>query len=106
MQKGGAIYIIGNTKPVLYVGVTSNLIRRIYEHRNGLVHGFTKKYNIHRLLYFELYESIEDAIRREKQIKKWHRDWKINLISSVNPEQRDLYPDLLKQIPDAETSSA
>ena len=74
----------------LYIGVTSNLQRRIWEHKNKAVDGFTKKYNVDRLVYYELTDSIETAINREKQLKRWHRDGKINLIKEMNPEFRDL----------------
>ena len=74
----------------LYIGVTSNLQKRVWEHKNKVVDGFTKKYNINRLVYYELTDSIETAINREKQLKRWHREWKINLIKEMNPEFRDL----------------
>jgi len=95
MQKGGSIYIIGNDRPTLYIGVTSDLRKRIYEHKNNIVEGFTKEYDLHKLLYFEVYDDIESAIIREKQLKKWHREWKLNLIKEFNPEFRDLYEDIL-----------
>ena len=74
----------------LYIGVTSNLQKRVWEHKNKVVVGFTEKYNINKLVYYELTDSIETAINREKQLKRWHRDWKINLIKEMNPEFRDL----------------
>jgi len=80
---------IGGT---LYVGVTNNLIRRIYEHRQGLVDGFTKRYGVHRLVYFEQFDDIEQAILREKRLKNWKRAWKIQLIEENNPNWDDLYP--------------
>jgi putative endonuclease len=80
---------IGGT---LYVGVTSNLIRRVYEHRQGLVEGFTKQYGVHRLVYFEQFDDIEQAILREKRLKKWNRAWKVQLIEENNPNWDDLYP--------------
>jgi len=80
---------------VLYVGVTNNLLRRIYEHKNGLVEGFTKKYNVKMLVYFEVHNDIHQAITREKRLKGWNRQWKINLIEQDNPEWKDLYNDLL-----------
>lgn len=79
----------------LYIGVTSDLVRRIYEHKNDLVEGFTQKYAVHDLVYFEVTESVESAITREKQLKKWNRAWKVNLIEKSNPDWKDLYPDLL-----------
>lgn len=80
-----------NNSKTLYIGVTSDLKRRIYEHKNKLIDGFTKKYNLTKLVYFETFNSIEDAIHREKQLKNWHRQWKINLIESMNKEWKDLY---------------
>ena len=94
--KKGYVYILTNkTNKVLYVGVTSNLIKRIYEHKNKLVPGFTEKYNVNKLVYYEIYDNIEDAITREKQIKAGNRNKKIQLVSSMNPEWKDLYDDLL-----------
>jgi putative endonuclease len=74
----------------LYVGVTTDLARRVYEHQNGLVAGFTKKYGVHRLVYAEEHFNVEDAIRREKALKKWSRDWKLELIEKENPQWSDL----------------
>ena len=89
------VYILANQRNgTLYVGVTSDLMKRVYEHKNNLVSGFTQKYNIHRLVYFETTDDIHSAIRREKQIKKWNRNWKIELIEKNNPDWRDLYFDL------------
>ena len=89
------IYILANKRNgTLYIGVTSNLIKRIYEHKNNIIEGFTKKYNIHKLVYCETTDDIESAIRREKQIKKWNRKWKLELIGKNNPEWRDLYFEL------------
>ena len=86
------IYILANKRNgTLYIGVTSNLIKRVYEHKKNLADGFTKKYNIHKLAYYEITNDIESAIRREKQLKKWNRKWKINLIEKNNPEWIDLY---------------
>ncbi len=91
------IYILASKNDgILYIGVTSNLIRRVYEHRNDLVAGFTNKYHIHNLVYFETSEDIESAIAREKQLKKWNRAWKIALIEKANPGWRDLYIDLTR----------
>ena len=90
------IYILTSKKNgTLYIGVTSDLVKRVYEHKNDLVEGFTQKYTIHNLVYFEATESIESAIMREKQLKKWNRAWKINLIEKSNPAWKDLYPDLI-----------
>jgi len=90
------VYILASKKDgTLYIGVTSDLVKRIYEHKNDLVEGFTKKYTIHDLVYLEATESVESAIVREKQLKKWNRAWKIRLIEKTNPGWRDLYPDLI-----------
>jgi putative endonuclease len=90
------IYILASKKNgTLYVGVTSDLIKRIYEHKNDLVEGFTRKYSIHNLVYFETTESIESSIMREKQLKKWNRAWKMNLIEKSNPDWNDLYVGLI-----------
>ena len=79
----------------LYVGVTNDLIRRVYEHREGLADGFTKRYGVKSLVWFESTDSIEAAITREKQLKNWKREWKLALIQRENPQWRDLYPELL-----------
>ena len=91
MKKTCAVYIMTNySQSSLYIGVTSNLQKRVWEHKNKVVAGFTQKYNINRLVYYELTDSIETAINREKQLKRWHREWKINLIKEMNPDFRDL----------------
>ncbi len=80
------IYILASKRNgTLYIGVTNDLIRRIYEHKNDLIKGFTQKYQVHNLVYYEQTESIETAITREKQLKKWRREWKITLIENMNP---------------------
>ena len=84
------VYILTNKSRTLYTGITNDLNRRLYEHKNKLIEGFTKKYNISILVYFELFNNPDDAIRREKQIKGWLRKKKINLIESTNPEWKDL----------------
>jgi putative endonuclease len=85
------VYILTNkTNNVLYIGVTNELIKRIYEHKNKLVEGFTKKYNVEKLIYYESTNNAYEAIKREKQLKNWHRDWKMNLINKFNPKWRDL----------------
>ena len=92
MNKICAVYILTNTNnTTFYIGVTSNLPKRIWEHKNKFVDGFTKKYNVDKLVYYELTENIETAINREKQLKNWHRDWKIKLIKKINPNFDDLY---------------
>ena len=92
-MKNYYVYIMTNNSRILYVGVTDDLNRRLYEHTNNLIDGFTKKYNLTKLVYFETFNQIEDAIRREKQLKNWHRQWKINLIESVNKEWKDVSQD-------------
>ena len=98
------IYILSNKSKTLYIGVTNNLIRRLYEHKSKLINGFTKKYNLTKLVYYEVFNNINDAIKREKQLKNWHRQWKINLIESVNKDWKDLSKEFGME--DAETSSA
>ena len=89
---GGYVYFMTNRRDgTLYVGVTSNLVRRCYEHRNGFVDGFTKQYGLKSLVYFETYDDIRLAIQREKTIKHWPRAWKVRLIHGFNPEWADLY---------------
>jgi putative endonuclease len=80
----------------LYIGVTNDLIRRIYEHKNKVAEGFTRKYDVDRLVYFEAFDDIENAIRREKRLKKWNRAWKIRLIEETNPNWADLYPSIAR----------
>jgi len=85
------VYILTNkSNRVLYIGVTNDLERRMYEHRNKMVDGFTKRYNLTKLVYFEETSDVRSAIEREKQLKNWHRDWKINLINQFNPNWNDL----------------
>ena len=89
------IYMLTNKNhTVLYIGVTSNILKRIYAHKNHLFPGFTKKYNVDKLIYYEKFYAIVDAIQREKQLKKWNRAWKIRLINKVNPTWRDLYNEI------------
>ncbi|OGL72777.1 hypothetical protein A3F28_01890 [Candidatus Uhrbacteria bacterium RIFCSPHIGHO2_12_FULL_57_11] len=89
------VYILAS-KPngTLYIGVTSDLIRRVYEHKTGAVPGFTKQYGVHRLVYYEMTSDVHTAIEREKQLKKWNRAWKIDLIERTNLDWRDLSDDL------------
>src|SRR3990167_4927516 len=90
------VYILTNEiNTVLYIGVTDNLIKRIYQHKMKVVSGFTSKYNVNKLVYYEIYEDIIEAIKREKQLKNWHREWKINLIKRNNPDFNDLHDSLL-----------
>lgn len=95
-----------NKSKTLYIGVTNNLERRVYEHKEKLLEGFTKKYNITKLVYFETTPDVNSAIRREKQLKNWHREWKINLIESVNKNWNDLSGSWVDNNKDAETCSA
>ena len=91
LNKNYFVYILTNKiNTVFYIGVTDDLKRRLYEHKNELIDGFTKKYKLKKLVYFEEYQDINEAIKREKQLKNWHRDWKINLIKSKNPIFKDL----------------
>jgi putative endonuclease len=91
-----AVYILASQRNgTLYTGVTSDLVKRIWEHKNEQVEGFTKRYGVHRLVYFELHTDMLAAITREKQIKKWNRAWKIKLIEMVNPEWRDLWSEIV-----------
>ena len=88
------IYILTNHKNgTLYIGMSNDLERRVFEHKNKLIKGFTKKYGLNRLVYFEIYQYVNDAILREKRIKKWKRQWKIELIEEENPEWDDLARD-------------
>lgn len=91
------VYILAN-KPggTLYVGVTNDLIRRVFEHREGLVQGFTRRYGIKKLVYFEQHDTAIGAIQREKNIKHWSREWKIDLVISINPDWRDLYDEIVQ----------
>ncbi len=90
------VYILASKRNgTLYIGVTNDLIRRIYEHKNDMTEGFTKRYRIHRLVYYEEFNNVNDAITREKRMKKWKRSWKIELIKSVNSKWQDLYGELL-----------
>jgi putative endonuclease len=90
-----AVYIMASaTGGTLYVGVTSNLIARTHQHREGLLPGFTSRHGVKTLVWFELHDTAEAAITREKRLKQWRRDWKIRLIEQFNPDWRDLYPAL------------
>ena len=89
------VYILANRyNTVLYVGVTNNLVRRIYEHKQNMVEGFSKKYHLHKLVYYEQIQDIGRAIEREKQLKTWHRDWKKRLVETINKDWNDLYKDV------------
>ena len=91
-EKQYYVYILASGKHgTLYIGVTNDLLRRVWEHREGAVEGFTKKHKVHKLVWFEVHQEITEAILREKRLKHWNRDWKINLIEESNPEWVDLY---------------
>ena len=94
--KQPCVYILASQRNgTLYTGVTSDLIKRVWEHKNSCVEGFTQKYGVHQLVYFEFHEDMVSAITREKQIKKWNRSWKLRLIEEQNPSWKDLYEGLL-----------
>ena len=99
MTKTYYVYILASKRNgTLYIGVTNDLERRLYEHKNNLIEGFTNKYNVHHLVYYEDVNDIQSALQREKQLKRWTRKWKIELIEKVNPEWLDLAEDfILKQ---------
>jgi putative endonuclease len=95
-MKQPCVYILASRRNgTLYVGVTSNLVQRVWQHKNDLVEGFTKKYVVHTLVWFEVCETMESAIAREKTIKGWQRKWKLDLIEEANPAWRDLYGDVV-----------
>jgi len=92
MNKQPAVYILASRKNgTLYVGVTSELVKRVWEHKSDLVEGFTKRYGVHQLVWYELHESMDKAIEREKRLKEWKRKWKLKLIENSNPAWKDLY---------------
>lgn len=108
VMKAGYVYIMSNEyRTTFYVGVTSSLTRRIEEHRFAVGSRFTSKYRLKDLMYYETLESMTEAVAREKQLKRWHRDWKLNLIRSANPDLKDLSGEVIEIFGgDAETSSA
>ena len=96
MPKHPCIYILASKRNgTLYIGVTSNLIARVWQHRKHLVDGFSAKYDVTHLVWYEQHETMESAILREKRLKKWRRSWKVELVESVNPSWRDLWPDIV-----------
>ena len=96
MTKQPAVYILASKRNgTLYIGVTSDLLKRVYQHRNNEVAGFTSRYKVHKLVYYELHGDMSEAIRREKQLKAWKRRWKIELIERQNPEWRDLWFEII-----------
>ena len=96
-EKQFFVYILASRKHgTLYIGVTNDLLRRVHEHREGLLPGFTRRYGVKHLVYYETFQDIRDAIHREKVLKEWRRDWKISLIEQSNPEWVDLYHGLIR----------
>jgi len=92
MDKYPAVYIMASKRNgTLYIGVTSNLVKRVWEHKNDMVAGFTKRYGVHQLVWYEIHENMESALTREKRLKDWKRKWKVELIESKNPTWQDLY---------------
>ena len=90
------VYILASRRNgTLYIGVTSDIARRVWEHRSDLVQGFTKRYGVHTLVWYEVHESVESATEREKRLKEWKRAWKLRLIEEINPTWRDLYKEVL-----------
>lgn len=95
MNKKGYVYILASQRNgTLYIGVTSDLIRRIWEHKEGVIEGFSKQYGLKMLVWYEVHEDIAEAIKREKALKKWNRKWKLRVIEESNPDWRDLYTEL------------
>jgi putative endonuclease len=96
VERQPAVYILTNKRNgTLYIGVTSDLANRIWEHKNNMVDGFTKKYNLHRLVWYELHDDMESAIIHEKRLKEYKRSWKLKLIESMNPDWQDLYDSIV-----------
>nr|WP_294169158.1 GIY-YIG nuclease family protein [uncultured Sphingomonas sp.] len=97
MSKSGFVYIMASARNgTIYIGSTSNLVQRAYQHRNGLIEGFTKEHGCKLLAWFEVHEDLEEARRRELQMKKWKRLWKLSTIEIMNPDWQDLYPTLFR----------
>ena len=96
MLRQPCVYILASCRNgTLYVGVTSDLVKRVWEHKSDIVEGFTERYSVHILVWFEQHDTMESAISREKAIKEWKRRWKLELIERQNPEWRDLYPEIV-----------
>jgi putative endonuclease len=96
VERQPAVYILTNKRNgTLYIGVTSDLANRIWKHKNNMVEGFTKKYNLHRLVWYELHDDMESAIIHEKRLKEYKRSWKLKLIESMNPDWQDLYDSIV-----------
>ena len=96
MERQPSVYILASKRNgTLYTGVTSNLLKRVWEHKNNVTEGFTQKHGVHSLVWYEVHDTMDTAIQREKAIKNWNRAWKIKVIEEMNPQWRDLYSDLL-----------
>lgn len=96
MKRQPTVYILANNQNgTLYIGVTSDLVKRVWEHKNDLIEGFTRKYGVHQLVYYEMHTDMLTAITREKQLKKWNRAWKLELIEEKNPQWKDLWGEIL-----------
>ena len=92
MNKQPAVYMLASKRNgTLYIGVTSDLVKRIWQHKNNMVEGFTERYGVHQLVWYELHENMQSALEREKRMKGWKRKWKLELIESANPNWKDLY---------------
>jgi putative endonuclease len=101
MQKSFCVYILASRRNgTLYICVTSDLLKRVWEHKEKLVRGFTAKYGVDRLVYYEQFQDVENALRREKRLKQYKRKWKLDLIEESNPEWKDLYEEILSGFPD------
>ncbi|MFC1840226.1 GIY-YIG nuclease family protein [Thermodesulfobacteriota bacterium] len=96
IERQPAVYILASKRNgTIYVGVTSDLVKRVWEHRNNVTDGFTKKYDVHKLVWYEIHSTMESAINREKRIKKYNRKWKLDLIEKMNPDCMDLYETII-----------
>ena len=98
MKSGGWVYILSNKKMgTLYVGSTSDLVGRIWQHKHHEIPGFTSRYNVNKLVYYEWHDKLENMVKRERQIKEWKRAWKLSLVIELNPDWKDLYDSVLKE---------
>ena len=95
MKKVPCVYILASKRNgTIYIGVTSNVVQRVWQHKKNLVKGFSERHNTHTLVWYEIHETMESALLREKRLKNWHRNWKLRLIEEANPQWQDLFPDL------------
>ena len=100
MKNSGWVYILASSKMgTLYIGSTSDLIGRVWQHKNKIIKGFTEKYNVNKLVYYEWHDDLKNMVNRERQIKKWNRNWKVRIIIEMNPEWRDLYDEICSGFP-------